>query len=314
MTSDNEKNIQKMEDFLKRTSTVLNIPVDKMPTLFDEKKSILRLNTLRPDYTAIVKQLTELSKLKQITWYKNAYYIESGKSNLTKSPYFDQGYYYIQNASSLVPPLVLDPKPNEVILDMCAAPGGKTIQLAEMTNNEAFLYINDESRQRLSIMQGQLKKYGVRVLHAFNQPAQFLGKHTTQTFDAILIDAPCSSEGLVNFSNTDPLEFWNMKKIRRLSKIQKMIISEAYKLLNPGGRIVYSTCTISPEENEEVIDYILNKHNDLHTEKIEMKDIPSLPARDNWLDTIYNSEVKKAIRIIPTEYFRPFFVCILRKS
>ena len=298
----------KLDAFLNRTTQILGISIDEVRGLFEHKKSVLRLNTLKPDIDEKKDEILKSFEHTIIPFCANAYFIVSGRDRLTASDLYKGGYFYIQNASSLIPPIVLDPKSGDVVLDMCAAPGGKTIQIAEISNNESFIYVNDESYARLGIMKQLIKSHGVNIVHFFTQPAQFLTKHTKQTFDKILIDAPCSGEGLINLNSENPMEYWSGKKIERLSRLQKNILSEAYKLLNSGGTIVYSTCTLAPEENEANVDFFLNKFTDMHLQNINIEIENKMEGLTEWKDEKFTFDTSNVLRIIPNEYFRPFFV------
>jgi 16S rRNA (cytosine1407-C5)-methyltransferase len=138
---------------------------------------------------------------------------------------------------------------------------------------------------------------------------------TPQKFTKILIDAPCSAEGLINLANTDSLKYWSQKKVKQLRNLQKKIVNCAYELLDEDGELVYSTCTYSPEENEEVIAYLLNKHKDLRVMAIDTKLIKEnfIPALISWNNTLFTEDITKCIRILPTDLFEGFFVAKLKK-
>ncbi len=304
-------------NFIERTSAILGISPQKTTELFSiQHKSSLRFNTLKPLETA-QNIITENPKdFTKINWCENAYIIEGNKSNYTGSEFFKNGNFYIQNASSYLPVIILDAKPQDVILDMCAAPGGKTIHIADMAENKSFIYVNDENKQRLNTLKKLTQIYGAEILYFFNMPAQFINKHTEQKFDKILLDAPCSGEGMINLQDSEPLKYWSENKIKRLSKLQKQLIDTAYKLLTKNGVLVYSTCTLAPEENEEIISDVLQKYDDLKVE-----DISNAFKLDNLRAGLasfngkrYDSQLEKAIRVVPNSYMEAFFVCKLIKS
>ncbi len=295
-----KKLIQREQKFRERVSRTLNVGDEVIASMFGEKLSCLRINTLKFKPEEIYAKIKDLAELEKIDWIENVFVIKKGKDKLTHSEFFENGAYYIQNLSSLVPVLVLDPKPNEAILDVCAAPGGKTTYLAQLTKNQAQLVINDESNIRLMRTKQLCKNYGVKLAGTFNQPAQYLTKHLNIKFDAILIDAPCSGEGLINLSIPESLQYWSTKKINRLKKLQKRILEESYKLLKSGGRIVYATCTTAPEENEEVIANLLKNHNDV--ESVEV----ILPIKNTV--TVDNS-----VHIIPDNIFQAFTISTIIK-
>lgn len=296
-----EKLTQRELTFRRRVCETLNVSNEAVSKMFGEKYSCLRINTLKVNPSELYPTLAKHARLEEVTWQRNVYIIKEGKDSLTHNELFEQGAYYIQNLSSLLPVLALDPKPEENILDICAAPGGKTTFIAQLTNNQANLFINDESYTRLMRTKQICQKYGVVLAEAFNQPAQYLTRHTDMKFDAILIDAPCSGEGLINLNKPESLQYWSTKKINRLKKLQKRILDESYNLLKPGGRIVYATCTTAKEENEEVIASFLRNHLDVASTDIK------LPI-ENTL-TIDNST-----HIIPNDAFQAFTISKLIKQ
>lgn len=278
-------------------------------------KSILVLNTLKANWQEVLDEVHKHATLIPIADNKYCYSIESGKDRVTALPFFKDGNYYILNYSSLIPPLVLDAQASDYVLDMCAAPGGKTFMIARETDNQAQLYINEVDKRRFNNLNSLLAQLDVSVTQAFNTPAQGLMYVTPQKFTKILIDAPCSAEGLINLANTDSLKYWSQKKVKQLRNLQKKIVNCAYELLAEDGELVYSTCTYSPEENEEVIAYLLNKHKDLRVMAIDTKLIKEnfIPALISWNNTLFTEDITKCIRILPTDLFEGFFVAKLKK-
>jgi len=171
------------------------------------------------------------------------------------------GYYYVQEISSMLPVIALNPKPNEIILDLCSAPGSKTTQIASKMKNTGTIIANDLKLGRIKILASNLEKCGVMNTIITKSSGEFLCKRLRDKefkINKILIDAPCSGEGTIR-GTPKTLQMWNVKKIFSLSRIQKNLLVNAIEILEKGD-IVYSTCTHSPEENEEVIDFILKKY------------------------------------------------------
>jgi len=299
-----KKNIQKINsretELLNRTSKIMNVSTEEARNYFKPFQSTLVL--IKEEGREFVEKSISEGKLSKINWYKDAYIINSEKSFFTHSKEFELGQIYILNASSLIPALVLDPKPEERILDMCAAPGGKTIQISKLSKNLANISVNDEDNYRLRVMKKLFETYEVAIEDFYNQPAQYLHKNIeNEKFDKILIDAPCSGEGMINLENPKTIGFWSVKKIKRLSKLQKRIIESAFKLLKPGGTLVYSTCTFASEENEENLNWaIKNLALEVHPIEIEIEN--KLPNENSY------------IKIIPNNYMEPFFVCKMSKK
>jgi len=214
------------------------------------------------------------------------------------------GYYYIQEISSMLPVIVLNPKPHEFILDLCSAPGSKTTQIAAKMNNTGTIIANDIKLGRIKILASNLERCGVmNTIITRNQGELLCNKLKNENFhtDKILIDAPCSGEGTIR-GTPKTLQMWNVKKIFSLSRIQKNLLINAIKLLKSGGEIVYSTCTHAPEENEEVIDFILNKFKNVSIEKSLLPvEVKSREGIKKWQEKEYLEDVKYSCRIYPQD-------------
>jgi tRNA (cytosine49-C5)-methyltransferase len=213
------------------------------------------------------------------------------------------GYYYIQELASMLPIIALDPKENETILDLCAAPGSKTTQLASEMNNTGTIIANDASLGRIRILASNLERCGVANTIIVKRDGFILARRLKKfdfLFDKILIDAPCSGEGTIR-STPKTYQMWNIKNVFNLSKIQKGLLGTCFDLLKVGGEIVYSTCTHSPEENEEVIDYFLKEFKDrVEIQKIKLPIIPR-PGITKWKDKEYLEDVKYSCRVYPQD-------------
>lgn len=250
-----------------------------------------------------------------IEWAPHCYWFKGDRQQLTHSPEFEQGHIYLQNAASFIPPLVLDPQPHQRILDMCAAPGGKASHIAAITNNRAELWLNDNSRPRLNRMIANLHTLGVKphntTLYAIDSLRHQLPH---DYFDRILLDAPCSGEGMIDIDTPKTLEQWSIAQIRRLQRVQKKAIMTAWDLLRPGGILVYSTCTMAPEENEAVVDYLLRKRPNAQLLPITI-DVPQrIPAVKSWNNKTFVSDLTACLRLAPSAEVEAFFVACVRKS
>ena len=226
------------------------------------------------------------------------------------------GYFYVQEIASMLPVLVLNPQKNEAILDLCAAPGSKTSQIAARMENTGTIIANDLKLGRIKILASNLERCGVMNTIITKKDGIALCKRLEKEnfeFDKILIDAPCSGEGTIR-SVPVTLQMWSLKKIQSLSRLQKALLSSAIGILKVGGEIVYSTCTHAPEENEEVLDFILKEFDNIKVEKI------SLPVKcrigiSGWAGREYNKEVGKSCRVYPQDKDNTegFFIAKLRK-
>jgi 16S rRNA (cytosine1407-C5)-methyltransferase len=224
------------------------------------------------------------------------------------------GQVFIQNAASWLPVLALDPKPGETILDVCAAPGGKTSHIAARTNNQAVIWANDNSRARLAKLQANMNRLGAQIAtYTLFDATQLARKLAGQQFDKILLDAPCSGEGMMHIQSDKDLATWSVAQIKRLQQIQKRILGQAWELLKPGGTLVYSTCTMAPEENEAVIDYFLRSKQDAHIQSFEITLPNKVPAVKEWNGRSFNPQTQKCLRLKPSPSIEAFFVCKLVK-
>ena len=222
------------------------------------------------------------------------------------------GYYYVQEISSMMSALALNPQPNEFILDLMASPGSKTSQIAARMNNQGTLIANDLKLDRVKILSATLERNGVsNTIITQKDAIAFTSKISDSQFrfDKILLDAPCSGEGTLR-SSPKTFLMWNEKMIYKLSRLQKKFIAHALKCLKIGGTLVYSTCTHAPEENEEVIDFAVKNF----PVKVESISLP-LKCREGiteWDNKTYSNEVKKVCRIYPQDNdSEGFFVCKL---
>lgn len=238
------------------------------------------------------------------------------------------GYYYVQEIASMLPVIALKPKKDEVILDLCAAPGSKTSQLAAKMENTGTIIANDLKLGRMKILASNLERCGAsnviitkqdgielckRLKRASLKEVYGQGTLVPYQFDKILIDAPCSGEGTIR-STPKTLLMWNIKKIKSLSRLQKGLLAYAIEILKPKGEIVYSTCTHAPEENEEVIDFVLKKYDNIKMEKIFIP-VKTTPGIKKWKDKEYLEDIKFTCRIYPhISNTEGFFIAKLRKG
>ncbi len=275
-------------------------------------KQSFRINTIKASKQEVLSQLSDI-KLIPILWCDIAFRIQE-KINIGQLAEHKSGLMYSQEAVSMIPALILDPKPDEKILDITAAPGSKTTQIAAIMNNHGLIVANDVSRNRISALISNIERMGVMNTVVTSLPGQRIGYLAPDYFDKVLLDAPCSLEGTIR-NTPEVLSDWKEAKIKRLSKLQKGLINSAYKSLKPGGILIYSTCTFAPEENEAVIDYLLRKYPDTSVEPIKLEDLKTRPSVLDWGDAHFDESIKNAIRIYPQDNdTEGFFVAKIRKS
>ncbi|MEM5875468.1 MAG: RsmB/NOP family class I SAM-dependent RNA methyltransferase [Candidatus Aenigmatarchaeota archaeon] len=273
-------------------------------------KKTIRINTLKVGVKKIKERLTKKGwKLEEVPWYRNAFFVDSDEK-ISKAEEHFLGYFYIQDAASLVPPLVLDPKENEIILDLCASPGSKTTFIAELMKNSGLIIANDISPKRIEALSYNLQKIGVCNTIVTMIDGRKIEK-INMKFDKVLVDAPCSGSGTF-ISSFSVLNFWSEHIVKRLSNLQKQLIKSASKVVKNGGEIVYSTCSIDPEENEEILEYAVRKLN-LEPVKIEVKGLKYRRGIQSYNGKEYKYS-EYAIRFYPFDNLTEgFFVCKLRK-
>ena len=225
------------------------------------------------------------------------------------------GYYYIQEIASMLPIIALEPKPEETILDLCSAPGSKTTQAAAKMENTGTIIANEVKFGRIKILATNLQRCGVTNTIITKKDGIALCKRLKQNnmqVDKILIDAPCSGEGTIR-SSPKTCHMWNPKTIKNLSKLQKALVSSAIEILKPEGEMIYSTCTHAPEENEEVVDFILKNFPEMKIEKIDLP-IKCREGITEWGDKKY-SQVNKSCRIYPQDAdTEGFFIAKFQKT
>lgn len=265
-------------------------------------QSGLRINRLKlsvEDYKKISKY-----ELTPVPWIDNGCYV-SANEQPAKHPHYYAGLYYLQEPSAMTPANVLPVVPGDRVLDMCAAPGGKSTELASRLQGKGVLVANDISNSRAKALLKNLELFGARNALITSEPPVKLLDYFTGFFDKILVDAPCSGEGMFRKSPAI-IKNWEQYGTGYYNDIQKEILPLAIKMLRPGGMLLYSTCTFSKEENEGTLSYLLERYPGLHVVKIpkyirENGDyvIPEgfAPARPEWGNG--NPEIANAVRLYP---------------
>jgi NOL1/NOP2/sun family putative RNA methylase len=217
----------------------------------------VRVNTLRatPD-EAVAAFEAEGVDVERVDWHPNVLVPDTDRPGSTWPMY--HGWTHGQEEVSAIPATVLDPQPGERVFDACAAPGSKTTQLSAMMNDEGTVVANDNNLGRLSALRFNTERLGVTNAVVTNRDARnfSLKPFDGKQFDRVLVDAPCSCEGTIR-KNPDALDDWNLGHVEQVASVQKGLLRRAVQVTNPGGVVVYSTCTFAPEENEAVLDHVL---------------------------------------------------------
>lgn len=269
------------------------------------REKYFRINLARrTDYLEELKGLIT-KKLSDLP----AYAYNADSSEISSSVSFLTGGVYIQNPSSLFPPLVLNEYlPDEpLVLDVCSAPGGKTTFLSELLNRRGLVVANEISSNRLKALNFNVVKYGAFNVKTTSFDGRMLIKFPEGLFDAVMLDAPCSNENKI-LKNPEVRNLWSQEFVLQMQKIQKELIKSAFSVLKPGGFLVYSTCTFSVEENEDVLDYLLKSDENVELIDINKNRYPFGLSGNDEID-------EKVIRVMPHKMeFDGFFIGLLRKK
>ncbi len=240
------------EKFLDRLRLLLGDDYDNYLASFGTVYGqTLRVNRLKMTPADLFRRFV----FEPVPWCENGFYYE-GEERLSLHPYYYAGIYYLQEPSAMAPAHFLPVEPGNRVLDLCAAPGGKTTALAAKLGGKGLLVANDISASRCKALLKNMELAGVKNAIITCEKPEKLAKIFEGFFDKILVDAPCSGEGMFRKEPAMAKE-WSLEAVEDYAKIQKNILEQAAKMLKPGGKIMYSTCTYSPEENEQSVEYLL---------------------------------------------------------
>lgn len=264
------------EGFLSRMQKLLGAEYGAFLASYDRPRNAgLRRNPLKTDEPPALSAY----HLSPVPWARDGFYYDPD-TRPGLSPLHEAGLYYLQEPSAMAPAGLLDAQPGERVLDLCAAPGGKSTQLAAAMQGRGILVCNEIQPKRARILSGNLERLGAANALTLNEHPQRLESRFAGWFDKILVDAPCSGEGM--FRKEDAaVEDWSEQTVEMCARRQQEILETASRLLRPGGRLVYSTCTFSPQENEGTVSAFLKAHPDF---SVEVLDAPWFsPGRPDWL-------------------------------
>lgn len=273
------------------------------------RKSV-RINTLKAKIEVVVERLCRERFLgERVPWCDFGYYVR--RDEFSKIPEHQLGIIFPQSSVSMIPPLLMDLEKGMRVLDLCASPGAKTTEIAQLMENEGCIIANDVKKERLNILISNLQRCGVLIARVTMVDGRKFAKFENK-FDAVLVDAPCSNLGMIRRSYSYA-KLWSLKLSLDLSKLQKELLLAGYKALKPGGVLVYSTCTLEPLENEAVVDYLLRNTNaEIEEVNLPLKTTPCFTEFEGYG---FLEEVRKCIRIHPQlNDSEGFFVAKLIKS
>ncbi len=306
------KRIEFKQKFIERYSQLTDWETFKKISLTFLRRSI-RVNTLKISVAELKPRLQNSWNLTQVPWCEEGFWIQhkdKERRDIGNLAEHALGYIYVQEAASMIPPQVLQPKPGELVLDMCASPGSKTTQLAALMQNQGLLIANDYQSLRLRPLGINVQRAGAtNIIITLSEGRHF----RNMQFDKILVDAPCSGTGTIRKS-FKTLIIWNPDMVKRLAATQKQLLDTAFQNLKEHGTMTYSTCSLEPEENEGVVDFLLSKYENAKLEDIKLP-IKKSPVILVFENKTYNPEIKKCLRIWPQDNdTEGFFVAKIRKG
>jgi NOL1/NOP2/sun family putative RNA methylase len=306
------ENVELKKEFVGRYKKLLGKEYDRfVEHSFSFLRRSVRVNTLKASVKEIRESLGKSWKLTAVPWCDEGFWVESERRDIGNTEEHVLGQIYVQEAASMIPAIVLDPKPGEKVLDMCAAPGSKATQIAALMQNRGCLIANDYQGIRLRPLGLNMQRCGVT-----NAVITLMAGHQFENagleFDRVLVDAPCSGTGTIRTS-LKTVVIWNPLMIKRLAGTQKRLIESGFKILKRGGTLVYSTCSLEPEENEGAVNFLINKYEDAEIKKVSLNVKSSLPITEFEKDK-YSDEVKKCLRMWPQDNdTEGFFVAKIKK-
>lgn len=269
-----------------------------------KRKTTLRINTIKSNIEEIKKELEkEKKEYETVKWSKEALVIKNAdEKTIQEMEIYKNGKIYLQSLSSMLPPIILEPKEGTDILDMAAAPGGKTTQIAALTNNKAHITACEKNKIRAERLKYNVDKQGATCVFIMPKDSRFIDDFFS--FDQILLDAPCSGSGTLDYNDANVEKYFTEQLIERSSKTQKTLLSKAIKLLKPGHEMVYSTCSILDCENEDVVSSVI-KNGNIEIVPINFEGMEKLP--------ILPTKISGTLCVKPTELYEGFFVAKIKR-
>ncbi len=275
-----------------------------------------RVNTLKAQDTFILQSLVQLGiPVEPFLAVPGVYLLDrSHEYALKGTNLFREGYIYMQSLSSMLPAMILAPQPGEKILDVCSAPGSKTTQIAALTNDKAEIIALEQNQIRYDKMVHNIRLQNAKSIVTHKTEARKFLNDSTEEFDAILLDVPCSAEGRISLEDEKTFGFFSLDNIQKKAELQKDLLATAFLRLKRGGRLVYSTCTLSPEENEGVLQTLITAFPQAKIVTVYMPDIAEVRQGMSEFEGMkYDASIKNAIRILPSDRFEGFFVARIIK-
>jgi len=306
------------ETFLAQLQAI--IPADRMSSLLaalaTPQATTFRVHRPNADEAeALVQLAADGIEATPLAWYDHIWLVpEEQRRALTEHPLTRNGSLYIQNPSSVMPVIALDPQPGEEVMDMCAAPGGKTLCLVDAMQGLGRVAAVEAVRGRFFKLKHMMQAYKADIVQCYNSDARELWRKVPERFDRILLDAPCSSGSRIRSSDPESWKYWSPKKNREMARKQLGLIRSAFDCLKPGGVMVYCTCTYAPEENELVVQSLLDRFGDqVVIEPVALPCPNQMAGLIEWQGKQLNPQLAGAVRILPDSVQDAFFLCRIRK-
>ncbi len=278
---------------------------DKILDGFNVKRKVtFRVNTLKAEPNEVEEILKkENIEFEKVVWSKDAFIITNVREeDIQKLDIYEQGKIYLQSLSSMLPPIVLKPEEGKDILDMAAAPGGKTTQMAALSNNKAHITACEMNNIRIEKLKYNVEKQGASCVYIMPKDSRQIDDFFS--FDQILLDSPCSGSGTLDAENINVEKFFTTKLIEKSTKSQYALLKKALRILKPGHEMVYSTCSILKEENEEIVRKVL-KETKAEIVPIDFEGIEELP--------VLPVSLEGTLCVMPTEKYEGFYIAKIRR-
>ena len=275
-----------------------------------------RANTLKTTPAGLWRQLRDDGlHPTRLEWRNDAFLVPAEERRLlTETSALAEGRLYLQNASSMIPPDLLDPQRSDWVLDLCAAPGGKTVHLAGLMENQGKISAVDSVRSRFFRLRRNIELCGVSNTRVYHKDGTRLWRPCPEQFDRVLLDAPCSGESRIRTSDPASYRYWSKRKITEMSRKQIRLLYSAARCLKPGGLLLYSTCSFAPEENEAVVSRVLDSFDGaLDTRPVVLPVANWQPGFTRWNGMEFRVELSRSARILPDAIMQGFFLCLLQK-
>ena len=271
-----------------------------------KRYTTLRVNSIKTNKESLIKELQENNiEFEKVSWYDDAFIIKNVREKeIQELNAYQNGEIYLQSLSSMLPPVVLNPQEGMDILDMAAAPGGKTTQMAALSNNKAHITACELNKIRAEKLKFNIEKQGASCVYIMPKDSRNLDDFFS--FDQILLDAPCSGSGTLNINDANLLKYFTEVLVKKSVTSQLALLRKAVKVLKKGREMVYSTCSILAKENEEVVEKVLRENRNLEIVTIEFDGISELP--------LLPTKIPGTLCVAPTELYEGFYVAKIRKK